>query len=288
MNILLTGHGLLGEALAHRLVSMGHKVRVISREHRPGAEWEVKVGCFYDFDFLLQCMEGIDVVVHNAACQENREDLRSHILYIKPNFMGTLNVFYAAAVNNVHVVAASSEVVTGFYAWDAAYFGRALYYNENTAYNPKNIYDMSKVFMEQIGRYYRDNHGLSITLLRYGNFWPPEKSLCPDFVWKLNMNCVHLDDVVEATLLAIGYRPQGEYLILADKPFRKGDEIELYKDTAKVMKCYYPEEMRWWEEKGLPIKPITWWGDIAMAKKHLQYSPKWNFSYAVNKLREIL
>lgn len=287
MNVLLTGHGLLGESLARRLVLMGHGVRVISRAPRHNANWEVRVGNFYDLDFLIECMDGIDVVVHNAACQENREDLRSHSKYTNPNFLGTFNVFYAASVKHLHVVAASSEVVTGFYSWNAAREGRALYYNECSAYNPQNIYDMSKVFMEQIGHYYRDHHQLSLTLLRYGNFWPPEKSLCPDFAWRLNMNCVHVEDVVEATVLAISHRPQGEYLILADKPFCPGDEFELYNNTIQIMRRYYPREMEWWEKQGLPIRPITWWGDIARAKQHLHYSPKWDFSYAVKKLREM-
>lgn len=91
---------------------------------------------------------------------------------------------------------------------------------------------------------------------------------------------------MDATVLAIKHQPQGEFLILADKPFRPGDEIGLYKNTAKIMKRYYRKEMKWWEKLKEPIQPITWWGDIAMAKKHLTYSPKWNFSYAVERLRE--
>lgn len=130
----------------------------------------------------MKPMEGIDVVVHNAVCQKDRFELSSHKLYTNSNFLGTLNLFYAATLKKIHVVAPSSEVVPGFYSWNAEKDGRAFYYNEFTPYNPKNIYDISKVFMEQIGHYYCNLHGFSVTMLRYENFWDPNKCLCPDFV----------------------------------------------------------------------------------------------------------
>ena len=307
MNVLLTGHGTLGLPLAQRLSAMGHRVRVLSRggpeprletwaTTQPRLEtwatadvpWEVVAGRLDDRDAVRAAVDGCEVVIHNGARQANRHELAAHPEFIATNVVGSANVFHAAASAGVrHVVHLSSDVVlgTGTPAADLEAAGRARCVRDRDAYDPHNIYDATKVLAEELARYYRQRHGLSVTMLRPG--WFPGSGQLADheFVYRLLGHCLWVGDVIGAVLAAVARPVQGEFLIHAAVPFVEADAADLVRDPAGVLRKYWPDEVDWWTGRGLPIAPVRWWADIAPAREQLGFAPELDFPRAVARLR---
>jgi nucleoside-diphosphate-sugar epimerase len=61
---------------------------------------------------------------------------------------------------------------TGTPASDLEAAGRARCVRDGDPYDGHNIYDATKIMAEQLARYYRQRHGLSVTTLRPGWFPP--------------------------------------------------------------------------------------------------------------------
>jgi UDP-glucose 4-epimerase len=288
MNVLLTGHGTLGLPLAQRLAAMGHRVRVLSRSMWTDVPWEIVHGRLDDRDAVRSAVDGCEAVIHNGARQADRHDLAAHPEFIATNVVGSANVFHAAASAGVrHVVHLSSDVVlgTGTPAADLEAAGRARCVRDSDPCDPHNIYDSTKVLAEELARYYRQRHGLSVTVLRPGWFPVPGHLADHEFVYRLLGHCLWVGDVISAVLAAVARPVQGEFLIHAAVPFTEDDAPDLLRAPARVLHKYWPDEMDWWESQRLPIAPVRWWADIAPARERLGFAPELNFPQAVARLR---
>lgn len=290
MRILLTAHGKLGVPLAQRLGAMGHTLRVISpgpvEEDHP---WEVAVCWLEDADAVRGAAEDCDVIIHNAAWHAFECDLSDHGRFISSNVTGSANVFAAALSTGVrHVVHISSAAVlgTGAPADEMEATGRARCVQDGDNHDPRNIYDASKAAAEQLARFYRVCHNLSVTVLRPGWFARPEDLADHEFAWRLLGPCVWIGDVIAAVTAAVAHPAQGEFLIFPAGPFDEADAPGLLSDPAGVVARHYPDEMAWWSEQGFPTPPIRWWADIAPARAALGYEPTLNFPDAVARMRD--
>ncbi len=288
MNVLLTGHGTLGLPLAQRLFAQGHRVRLLSRGPRSDVPWEVAVGRLDDLGAVRWAVEGCEAVIHNGARQADRHNLSAHADFLSANVLGAGHVFAAAAQAGVrHVVHLSSDVVLGTAApaeeFEAA--GRARCVRDADPPDPRNIYDLTKLLAEELARYYRRRHGLSVTVLRPGWFPRPGNLADHEFVWRLLGHCLWVGDVISAVLAALASPAQGEFLIHAAAPFGEADAAELLADPAAVLRRYWPAEIDWWLAKGLPVAPVRWWADIAPARQQLGFAPELDFGSAVARLR---
>jgi len=115
-----------------------------------------------DFDSVLKAMEGTEAVVHLAA--EARDEAPWDSI-LNLNLIGTYNVFEAAHRCGIKkIVYASSNHACGFAVKESELVG------PDAPIRPTNLYGVSKVFGEAIGRYYSDNFGLSVICLRIGAF----------------------------------------------------------------------------------------------------------------------
>jgi len=288
MNILLTGHGTLGLPLAQRLTALGHRVRVLSRRQRGDVPWEVVVGRLDDCEAVRAAADGCERVIHNGARQSDRHDLDAHPEFIATNVVGSANVFHAAVQAGVgHVVHLSSDVVLGTSApaeeLEAA--GRARCVRDSDPPDARNIYDAGKVLAEDLARYYRRQHGLSVTMLRPGWFPPPDRLPDHEFVYRLLGHCLWVGDVIAAVLAAMANPAQGEFLIHAAVPFTESDAGELLGDPVAVLRRYWPGETQWWLAQGLPTPPVRWWAEIGPAREQLGYAPALDFARAVGRMQ---
>jgi nucleoside-diphosphate-sugar epimerase len=289
MNLLLTGHGNLGLPLAQRLSAMGHGVRVLSRSPRTDVPWQVIVGRLDDGDAVLAAAEGCEVIVHNGARLGQGHDIAEHGKFVAGNIVGSANVFSAAVRLGVrHVVHVSSDVVLGWSAppEETESAGRARLVRDSDPLLAQSIYGATKLAAEELARYYRREHGLSVTILRPGWFPPPGHLADHEFVYRLLGHCPWVGDVVAAVLAAIERPAQGEFLIHAATPFAESDAAALLRDPASVLRRYWPEEARWWlDERKLPAPPVRWWADIRPAVEQLGYAPTLDFAAAVARMR---
>lgn len=163
--VLITGAaGGVGTFLRTGLVELGWTVRGfdLRTPPEPGpVEW--MAGDIGDPAALDAAMRHVDVVIHLAGIPG--EDRFERIL--KTNIDGTYQVFDAAVRAGVpRVLAASSNHAVGYYE-------RADYQDSPIGVDvrprPDTYYGVSKVFMEAVGSFYADRHGLRVACVRIGS-----------------------------------------------------------------------------------------------------------------------
>jgi uronate dehydrogenase len=122
-----------------------------------------------DFDSVLKAMEGTEAVVHLAADAKHDAPWDS---ILNVNLIGTYNIFEAARRCGIKkIVYASSNHACGFAVKESQLVG------PDAPVRPSNLYGVSKIFGEALGRYYSDNFGISVICLRIGVFLPEEWNL---------------------------------------------------------------------------------------------------------------
>jgi len=175
--LITGGAGLIGSHIADRLVAEGfHEIVVLDnltrgrRENLAGALSSGRVtiveGDIRDRELVMQAMEGIDIVFHEAAirithCAENPR-LAHDVLAT-----GTFNVLEAAVAAKVkRVVSASS----------ASIYGQAEEFptdEQHHGYGNRTIYGATKMYSEGLLRSFYEMYGLNYVALRYFNVYGP-------------------------------------------------------------------------------------------------------------------
>ena len=129
----------------------------------PGAEQSVE-----DLSDLATCrrlMAGMDAVLHLAA--DPRPDAAFESL-LPNNFITTYTIFQAAHDAGLkRVVFASSIHAIDGYPEDVLVFPDMLTW-------PKNMYGVSKIYGENVGKYFALTEGLPTICLRIGPYLPPD------------------------------------------------------------------------------------------------------------------
>jgi UDP-glucose 4-epimerase len=220
--IVTGGAGFIGSHLVDKLVSMGVQVTIIDdfstgkRENiNPAAYcWEQDISTV-DIKTLTQYMKGIDVVFHLAAKTAVQESMDNPILYNKVNAEGTLKLLEASLKGGVKKFIFSSS--------SSVYGDAKVPTDEKHELNPMSHYAQTKMFGEGYCQIYSYLHKLDTACLRYFNVYGDRMSNEGGYklvfsVWKeqlkngkpLTINndgkqrrdFVHVDDVVEANILA--------------------------------------------------------------------------------------
>jgi hypothetical protein len=124
----------------------------------------------------MPAVEGVDTVIHMAASRGNMSD-ETHI---KANITGVYNLFEACRIAGVkRIVAASTGALVAGYEKDEPI--KSLVHDPDfkmptprpmltvdDPIRPGSMYDVSKMFTENIGRMYSEQHGLSVICIRIG------------------------------------------------------------------------------------------------------------------------
>ena len=119
-----------------------------------------------DYEQALKATSGVDAVVHLAADSSGSAPWES---VLQNNIIATRNVYEAALVNGVKkVILASTNHVMGFHDRDLEW---PVYTSQLP--RPDSLYGVSKAFGETLGRWYCDQHDLSVICLRIG-WWQPK------------------------------------------------------------------------------------------------------------------
>lgn len=199
--VLLTGwKGRVGQAILEDL-DTAYDWRLLDRdpptEDVPG---EPIVADITDRDAVREATRGVRAVVHLAG--DSRREAPWDSL-IGNNIDGTQGVFEAAAREGVEkVVFASSNHAVG--AYESTERTPGIYRTgddfildgEEPA-RPGNLYGVSKVVGEVLGRYYHDTDGLQVACVRIGNLTknrPPRDYERGQAMWLSHRDCAHLFD----------------------------------------------------------------------------------------------
>ena len=229
MKILVTGGaGFIGSHVVDACLSAGHEVVVLDDLSR-GERRNLNAGArFYEIDVcdpesrkIIQ-EEKPDILSHHAAQMSVTDSVKDPMHDARVNILGTINLLEAsAAVGTQKVIFASSG---------GAIYGevREAPVDENSTTVPISPYAVSKIAGECYLGYFRRQHGLRYTILRYANVYGPRQNPFGEAgvvaIFSTSMlsgkpprvnaarevgdpgdirDYVHVDDVVHANLLAI-------------------------------------------------------------------------------------
>jgi uronate dehydrogenase len=166
--ILLTGAaGGLGRVLRERLARYADILRLSDIAPIDAArEGEESMPCdLADAAAVHELVRGVDVIVHLGGVSVERpfEEV------LPANIQGTYHLYEAARRHGVRrIVFASSNHAIGFYRQ-----GEVI--DANVPQRPDSYYGLSKVFGEQLARFYFDRYGIESVCVRIGSSFPEPK-----------------------------------------------------------------------------------------------------------------
>jgi nucleoside-diphosphate-sugar epimerase len=223
--VVTGGAGFIGSHLAERLLSEGHRVRIVDnfatgkRANVASLKGDVQVHevSITDRDALAPIFEGVDYVFHQAALASVPRSVADPIATNEANVNGTLNVLVAARDAGVkRVVYAASSSAYG----DVT----AEYQVETMQPNPLSPYGVSKLAGEYYCKAFTQVYGLETVALRYFNVFGPRQdetsqyaAVIPKFITamlagkaptiygdgKQSRDFTYIDNVVHGNLLAL-------------------------------------------------------------------------------------
>jgi UDP-glucose 4-epimerase len=218
------GAGFIGSHICERLVTLGHRVRVLddfstgneqNLDHIKG-EVEIIRGDLRDPRAVSESVRGADIVFHQAALGSVPRSVADPVTTHEVNITGTLNVLLAAREAGVkRVVAASSSSVYG----DTEELPK----HEGMRPRPLSPYALSKLAGEHYMEVFNRVYGFEAVGLRYFNIFGPRQdpesqyaAVIPRFITALldgrqpviygdghqSRDFTYIDNVVEANLKA--------------------------------------------------------------------------------------
>ncbi len=185
MKVLLTGPS--GRIGPHLLAPFREKYD-FSTFDLPGknADFEGDLG---DIAALRRALRGVDVLVHLAAVSDDAPFIEQ---LVPGNVVGLYNAFEAARLEGVRrIVWASSVQAVGGNHRD---LGQSVTPDEVP--HPRNLYGLSKVWGETLGRFYHDKHEMEFVGIRIGAFQPYDsdflkRGIC-ETIWLSPRDCAQI------------------------------------------------------------------------------------------------
>jgi UDP-glucose 4-epimerase len=189
------GAGFIGSHIAEALLRRGDQVRILDNfstgfrtNLEPLAGAEVLEGDVRSYHIVREAVEGIDIVLHQAALPSVPRSVRDPITTNEVNVVGTLNLLRASK---------DARVQRLVYASSSSVYGKDSELPKREALQPKPIspYAVSKLAGEHYCRSFTDLYGFETVMLRYFNVFGPRQSpdseyaaVIPRFITKMLRN----------------------------------------------------------------------------------------------------
>ena len=178
MKILITGAaGQIGSGLSRLLIENGHDLTLVDNlrngylENLKDDANEV-IAPFYEVDitsedFFTECGGDYDVIIHLAAITSLPDCESNPLETLRINVSGTANVLeFARKFDVPHIVFASTSAIYENNDTDV--------FTEDLEVNPRLYYSLSKKMSEELIQSYRENYGMTVTILRFFNVFGPD------------------------------------------------------------------------------------------------------------------
>ncbi|WP_136656339.1 NAD(P)-dependent oxidoreductase [Nitratireductor sp. XY-223] len=295
MTILVTGSaGHLGEAIMRLLRGGGRQA--VGLDIAPSSHTDF-VGSIADRSFVREAMRGVDAVIHAATLHKPHVATHGRQEFVDTNVTGALNLLEEAVEAKV-----SSFVFTS----TTSVFGDALipppgepaaWITEEVAPQPKNIYGITKLSAENLGRLFARKYDLPVTVLRTSRFFPEEddrravREAFADENVKANeflFRRVDIEDAAMAHLNALDRRSEGFdlFIISATTPFTIDDLAALRTDPFAVLRRKLPDLYAEYDRRGWKMFPeIDRVYVNARARRELGWRPIYDHGLLLSRLK---
>jgi UDP-glucose 4-epimerase len=297
LRLLVTGSaGHLGEALVRTLGSEGHEIVGLDAL---ASAYTTVVGSIVDRTCVRRAVRGANAVLHAATLHKPHVGTHGRQEFVDTNVTGTLNLLEEAVAAGVGRFVFTSTTSA---------FGRALsppprapatWITEDVAPVPRNVYGATKTAAEDLCELVHRDHGLPCLVLRTSRFFPEAddrddvRAAYEDANVKANellYRRVDLEDVVSAHRCALERAPAigfGRYIVSATTPFTPDDLVRLRADAPAVVRSHFPEYEALYARRGWAMFPgIERVYVNARARRELGWSPRYDFAYLLDRLRE--
>jgi len=296
MKILVTGSaGHLGEALMRSLEVTDHEAIGLDIKSSPFTRRE---GSITERNFVKQCMQGVDVVLHTATLHKPHIASHTRQQFVDTNITGTLNLLEEAVSAGVKAFVYTSTTSVFGHALTPPDGAPATWITEEVVPVPKNIYGVTKLAAENLCELLQQSSDLPCIVLRTSRFFPEEDDsrtarLTYDTanlkVNELLYRRADIEDVVSAHILAMQKAPTigfGRYIISATTPFARDDLHELRKDAPSVVRRHAPSYELEYRRRGwrmLPTIDRVYVNELARVQ--LGWEPRYDFGFVIDRLR---
>jgi UDP-glucose 4-epimerase len=296
MRILVTGSGgHLGEALMRTFRES--RTDAIGLDIKP-TPFTDRVGSIVDRNFVNQCLQGIEAVLHTATLHKPHVATHRRQDFIDTNLTGTLNLLEESLLAGVKSFVFTSTTSVFGHALTPAHGEPAAWITEEVTPVPKNIYGITKLAAEHLCEHFHRKHQLPCMVLRTSRFFPEmdddprARQTYADANLKANellFRRADIEDVVSAHLLAMEQAVAagfGRYIISATTPFSRDDVHELLADAAAVVRRYVPMYEPEYQRRGWSMtSSIDRIYVNALARSQLGWQPRYDFNYVIQRLR---
>lgn len=296
MKILVTGSaGHLGEALVRTLQQSEHTT--IGLDILP-SPFTAQVGSIVDRNFVRQCMQGVDVVLHAATLHKPHVLTHSFQDFIDTNISGTTNLLEEAVQAGVETFIFTSTTSTFGDAMKALPGGPATWITEEVTPIPKNIYGVTKIAAENLCKLFHHRYKLPCLILRTSRFFleaddqENTRTQYADLNAKANeflYRRVDLADIVDAHLLAMSRAKElgfGRYIISATTPFGQEDLSGLQKNAHDIVSRIYPDFAEIYAQQHWAMFPNLDRVYVnELARRDLGWQPKYNFRHVLDSIK---
>jgi len=298
------GAGFIGSHIADRLLSSGNRVRVLDNfdpyydvsikranvaRHLKDGNYELMEGDIRDTGCVAKAVDGVDAIIHEAAQPGVGISVKDPVKSVDVNVHGTAAVLSAARDAGIkRIVFASSSSVYGKVEY--------LPFDEKHPNIPLSPYGASKLACEHLCRVFSELYGMETPQLRYFTVYGPR--MRPDLAINIFMHkamrneeitvfgdgsksrsFTHIDDIVDATMLALQkgrtgpYNIGGEYRITVKELLGKIIGI-----TGSSSRVVYRENIKGDAEHTMAKNE--------KARKELGWSPKIDIDTGLGKYYE--
>jgi nucleoside-diphosphate-sugar epimerase len=296
MRVLVTGSaGHLGEAIVRCLTNTEHEA--VGLDILKSTFTSI-IGSIVDRALVERSMQGVAAVIHTATLHKPHVITHGKQEFVDTNITGTLNLLEAAACAGVQSFIFTSTTSAFGRALTPPLGAPAAWVTEDVTPVPRNIYGVTKTAAEDLCELFHRTHGLACLILRTSRFFPEEddnkqtRLAYDDLNVKANeylYRRVELEDVVSAHLLALERAPSigfARYIISATTPFLPDDLFDLRTNAPLVVARRVPAYEAEYERRGWKMFPgIERVYINERARKDLDWRPKYDFAYVLDRLR---
>ena len=295
------GAGFIGSNIVEELLKRSYSVRVLDnfstgkRDNLRGFDNDIELieGDIRSYHIVRQAVQGIDIILHQAALPSVPRSIHDPITTHEVNATGTLNILDAAKEAGVkRIVYASSSSVYG----DSPELPK----REDMTPNPLSPYAVSKLAGEKYCHVFSRLYGIETVILRYFNVFGSKQdpnsqysAVIPKFI-KLMTNderpviygdgtqsrdFTFVSNVVETNILAALKEIETPVVMNC----ASNGQVTVNDLVAQINKLC-KKEIKPIYEKKRPGDILHSFADIKLIEKKLSYKPKMNFREGLQKL----